>query len=350
MPIVIVGCFDGSLHGWKGSPTEGFSLAFAFAAHESCIKSLAVSGNGKLVATGSTDESVQVFDLIKRHSVSHTMGVHTDPVTHVAFADDIILSGDGSGRIVIFRKGKAVHELRGHKVDSAVTSIAVHPSNRVALSTANDNSLRMWDLVQAKAAPRKKLDDFTTLSCACWAPDGARYALVGNDTIVVIFNSDSVDEHPLGTLSHPKRVNALRFIEDVVLISACDDGILRVIGADGSLIRQFGCPQGGERPVRMRDAGFSVGEEGETYLYGACSDGVVRVWDLDNDQQDDPVSVMNIGTTAHVVCLAISNLLSDEKVADANNAVKEEAEKDNEPPRKKRVTKAVAKEKRKRED
>ena len=282
-------------------------LVFAFPAHEAAIKAIAISRDGRLAATASSDETVQVFDLAKRRSVSQAIGAHNDPVTHVAFAGDLVLSGDAAGRILMFRHGKAIHELRGHKADSAVSSIAVHPSNGVALSTAGDNSLRLWDLVNAKAAPRMRFDDFKTLACACWSPDGALYGFVGDEKTVVVKNPDAVDERPLGTMVHPKRVNDLAFIEDVVLVSACDDGVLRVIGADGSLVRSFACAQDGERPVRMRAAAGCKLDDA-MYVFGACSDGVVRVWDIDDDDGNDPVALLKIGTAAHVVCMAVAPL------------------------------------------
>ena len=283
-------------------------LVFAFPAHEAAIKAIAISRDGRLAATASSDETVQVFDLAKRRSVSQAIGAHNDPVTRVAFAGDLVLSGDAAGRILMFRHGKAIHELRGHKADSAVSSIAVHPSNGVALSTAGDNSLRSWDLANAKAAPRMRFDDFKTLACACWSPDGALYGFVGDEKTVVVKNPDAVDERPLGTMAHPKRVNDLAFIEDVVLVSACDDGVLRVIGADGSLVRSFACAQDGERPVRMRAAAGCTLDGQGTLVFGACSDGVVRVWDLDDDDSDDPVAQLKIGTAAHVVCMAVAPL------------------------------------------
>jgi protein MAK11 len=238
-----------------------------------------------------------------------------------------------------------VHDLRGHKRESQVTSIAVHPSERVALSTANDNSLRMWDLVQGKAAPRKKLEDFKTLSCACWAPDGKRYALVGNDNVVVILDAGSdEDDRPLGSLVHPKRVNALRFVEDVVLVSGCDDGVVRVIGADGSLMRSLNC-QSGERPVRVRDVGAGVGEMGESILVAACSDGAIRVWNLDDDESgDEPLAVLNLGTAAHVTCMAVSStsleVVEDEKSAAVPPVRQQPVEEDDEAPAK--LKRAVA--------
>jgi len=223
---------------------------------------------------------------------------------------------------------KVIHELKGHKQDSAVTSLSVHPSGKVALSTARDNSIRMWDLVSAKAAPRTIFQRFATLSCICWSPgNGNFFALVGDDKTVLIMDSFSVTETPLGSFVHPKRVNALRFIQDVILASACDDGHIRIIGVDGSISREFTL----DTPSRARDVAFlsrmpnpkSEGDvddddEEEIIVAGAFHDGTIRLWSLENDE-NDPIAVLNLGTVAHITCMVMSWIdLADKKALDGD--------------------------------
>jgi len=317
MLTVAAGAYDGTLHGWQGDldAEGGLQLAFAFRAHDSCIR--AMDALGKLACSAASDESIQVYDLSSRRVLDRMSGVHEAEITALAFARDkvgevFLLSGDASGRIYAWtmQKRKVIHELKGHKQSSAVTSIAIHPSGRVALSTAKDNSLRLWDLVNAKAAPRTKLGDFKVLSGVCWAPpDGAHFAVIGDETSVIILDTALGAEKPVGTFVHPKRVNALKFVQDVVVASACDDGAIRIIGADGVLIREFRAPT----PCRARDVAyvsrkvvFEDGEEGDqTVIAGVFSDGSIRLWDIENDS-DEPLQTLNVGTAAHVTCLSMT--------------------------------------------
>ena len=177
------------------------------------------------------------------------------------------------------------------------------PKCRVALSTAKDNSIRMWDLVQGKPAPRKRLDDFKTLSCACWSPDGERYAVVADDRVVLVFDANSEDEAPTGLFTHPRRVNALKFVDDVVLVSASDDGWVRLLGADGSELRRLDCRRP-NAPVRVRDVSLLM-EDGEAaYVAAAASDGAVRVFDLHDDTEPArAVATLRAGSGAHITCM-----------------------------------------------
>lgn len=306
------GAYDGTLHGWQTSSTPTLlALAFAFKPHESCVRALA--SFEKSAASAGSDQSIELYDLDKKRIVDRLSGVHEYDVTALAFVSEkFLVSGDSQGRLLVWKDRRVIHELKGHKQTSAVTSIAVHPSGRVALSTAKDNSLRLWNLVLAKAAPRTILGDFTTLSCACWSPgDGARYGVVGNDSTVLIFDSLSGSELPIGTMAHDKRVNSLKFVQDVVLASACEDGFVRLIGADGSVLRKLstGNDEFG-RPVRARDVAscsfFSEAIGEQTLVAGAFSDGTIRVWDVDVDD-DEPITTLNVGTGAHVTCLAMTS-------------------------------------------
>lgn len=333
MLSILAGCYDGTLHGWQTETQEvmDVELTFAFRAHEQCVRSIAVSG--KLACTASTDESIQTYDLAKRKVSDRMMGVHHDEVTALSFSQSrggqtFLLSGDREGRIYVWQISpsgsdcRIIHELKGHKQDSPVTSISVHPSGKIALSTAKDSSLRMWDLSTGKAAPRTKLQDFGELGLVCWSPvDGARYGLVGNDSTVLVFDTLSGSETPIGVFKHPKRVNSLCFCEDVVLASACDDGALRTIGADGSLLREFRpttLTEGANRSlIRARDCKSAV-VGGQVLLIGAFSDNTIRIWDVAGEDDEQELKILHVGSRSHITCLGVyaDDGSSDQSVQD----------------------------------
>ncbi|KAH9260061.1 hypothetical protein BASA81_001833 [Batrachochytrium salamandrivorans] len=334
MLSILAGCYDGTLHGWQTETQEvmDVELAFAFRAHDQCVRSIAVSG--KLACTASTDESIQTYDLTKRKVSDRMMGVHHDEVTALSFSQSrggqtFLLSGDREGRIYVWQVSQSgsdcqiIHELKGHKQDSPVTSISVHPSGKIALSTAKDSSLRMWDLSTGKAAPRTKLEDFGELGLVCWSPvDGARYGLVGNDSTVLVFDTLSGSETPIGVFKHPKRVNSLCFCEDVVLASACDDGALRTIGADGSLLREFRptlAKGANSNLIRARDCKSAI-VGGQVLLIGAFSDNTIRIWDVAGEDDEEELKILHVGSRSHITCIGVY-------ADDGSNAVAQEEEK-----------------------
>lgn len=131
-------------------------------------------------------------------------------VTCVSFAGDgHMLTGGEDGVVCIWRMHDwlCLHKLGGHKCVSAacrtvpwarcgiaighalcaslvaplaspfsraaVRGVAVHPSNRFALSVGDDKALRMWNLVKGRAAAGVKLPAAGTN--VQWTPDATRY-------------------------------------------------------------------------------------------------------------------------------------------------------------------------------
>jgi protein MAK11 len=315
--LIIVGCYDGHVCGWESATTiinethnkvGIFHPTFSFKAHDSCVRGIDLSTNKTNLVTCSTDETLQIYDLNRKIIIDRCAGAHRADVTAVSFISsatnnnstknnnnnntlDDILSGDADGTIYYWKNNQVLTTLKGHK-PSKVTSIAIHPSHRLALTTGMDNSLRMWDLVHGKPAPRKKLEDFTIISCACWAPDGSRYAILGNDCIVVVF--DTIDDAISGIYKHEKRVNSIRFVEDVIIASASDDGFVRFIGADGSQVRKFDCRRNNNNSSssiintsRIKDIGILRDHHSNqpSHLVALSSDGCIHVFDIHDDNE-----------------------------------------------------------------
>lgn len=319
---ILIGCYDGSVHGWSGlinADTAKLQLKYAFSAHQTTVKACALSDDGTRGATGSSDESVQLYDLTEMKIIDKMGGVHESTVTSLCFLPSVksteknkdnkkfLLSGDENGRLIVWEDTRSLHELKGHKADSQVSSIAIHPTGNLALSTAGDNSLRMWDLIHVKAAPRKKIQDFKTLSCACWSPNtGEYYAIVGNETNVLVFSIDS-EETALCCVSHPKRINQVCFVADVLIATACDDTNVRIIGIDGSLVRTL------PGSHRVRSVGACTTSEEDSYLFAAQSDGLINVWDLNADEKQEPICSLHVGTNAHLTCMAVVGMEEKKK-------------------------------------
>lgn len=56
---IVACCYDGSLHGWAYE-NGNFHLKFAYAAHQSCIKCVAINPSTNTLVTGSVDETLKV--------------------------------------------------------------------------------------------------------------------------------------------------------------------------------------------------------------------------------------------------------------------------------------------------
>lgn len=149
--------------------------------HEGPVTSLAVSSDGRLVVTGSRDDTARLWDAATGEELRCLRG-HTDDVTSVAFSPDgrWVASGsrDDSVRIWDVISGSELRRLTGHAF--AVTSVAFSPDGATLVSGSEDHHLIQWDLDSGEELRRLGgRPDYAQVSSVATAPDG-RHVLSGH--------------------------------------------------------------------------------------------------------------------------------------------------------------------------
>ncbi len=134
-------------------------------ASTTAVMSLSLSPGGKLMATGSADSIVRVFDLTaeKEPKEKVQLGGHTAAVTGVAYAPDgktlVSVSADMSLRL--WEPGGDVQAARvvvdgAHK--AAIDCVGFSPADARVLATgAADGTVKVWDLSGVKPKERAEL-------------------------------------------------------------------------------------------------------------------------------------------------------------------------------------------------
>jgi protein MAK11 len=238
---IIAGSYEKLLYGFDGfvsldktNDSYKFELQpiFVFPAHVSCIKAVAASPNGgKWLATGSADEVIKVWDLRRKKEIGGLMH-HEGSITQLQFPSrSHLLSASEDGSLCLFRARDWVvlRALKGHK--GRVNSIAVHPSNKVALSVGKDNTLRMWDLMRGKGSASTKLGKEGEV--VRWSMTGSSFVVQSQNTIDV-FTVDMVLRH---TITHPSRIHSIRFSNRVN-----GSGELLLVGAEDKKLSVYDIP------------------------------------------------------------------------------------------------------------
>jgi protein MAK11 len=119
---IVVGTYDGALLGWETDASDAtgrsLRLAYAFGAHDSAIKALAIDeAKGNTLVTGCGDETMRVYSL-KHHREVGTLNVHSDAVGALAFfGGSNLLSASRDGGVCIWRATDwtNLEVMRGHK-------------------------------------------------------------------------------------------------------------------------------------------------------------------------------------------------------------------------------------------
>jgi WD40 repeat protein len=143
------------------------------------VRSVAISLDGRTALSGSSDETLELWDLATGKEL-RTLTGHTDEVKSVAISPDgrTALSGSDDKTLKLWdlATGKELCTFRGHT--KAVTSVAFSPNGRNALSGSDDKTLELWDLATGKEL-RTLTGHADRVKSVAISPDG-RTALSGS--------------------------------------------------------------------------------------------------------------------------------------------------------------------------
>ena len=112
--FIATGSSDWTIEVWKvedTEPLEGTDFGdplWILTGHAGTVTSVAFSPSGKMLASGSADQRIRLWDLTTGQHL-HTFSNHTSKISAVAFArDDVLASGGSDGTVFIWDLNKIV--------------------------------------------------------------------------------------------------------------------------------------------------------------------------------------------------------------------------------------------------
>ena len=263
------GANDTTVQVWN--PTNGGSI-FDYRGHSKLVEAVAWSPDGQRIASGSFDKTVQVWNAANGKQTFTYQG-HTDRVATVAWSPDSkrIASGSYDNTVQVWDAADGSHVItyKGHT--SLVHTLAWSRDGKHIASASFDKTVQVWDAGNGNSIFTYRGHSPFPANAVSWSPDGRRIASGGNDKTVQVW--DSVDVNTIYTYrGHKDIVDTVAWSPDGRRIaSGGNDDTVQVWDAtNGSLIFTYR-----QHHAEVRAVAWSLDS---TRIASCGTDMTVQVW------------------------------------------------------------------------
>ena len=247
--------------------------------HRASVLSLSVSPDGELIASGSKDKTIKLWNRQGELQATLAGGEsnlqgHQDTVWCVDFSPDsqLIVSASKDQTIKLWnRKGELLNTFTGHLDE--VKWVSFSPDGELIASASKDGTVKLWN---RKGELLKTLTDHEgAVFSVAWSPDGQSLASGSKDKTIKIWSRDGTLLYT--SLGHEKNVLSVTFSPDgKLLASASDDRTIKVWNREGKLLKTL---EGHEDAVNT--IAFNPNLDQSARLVSADSDGHIKLWTWD---------------------------------------------------------------------
>ncbi|MEH2113429.1 serine/threonine-protein kinase [Nostoc sp.] len=156
--------------------------------HFQQVNVVVISPDGKILVSASDDNTIKIWNLTTRKQIRTLMG-HSDSVHALAISADsetlVTGSDDNTIKIWDLATGEQIRTLAGHTF--WVRSIAISPDSVILASGSFDKTIKIWNLT--KGYPIRTLEgNFQTITTVAISPDGKTLASGSRDRTIKLWD------------------------------------------------------------------------------------------------------------------------------------------------------------------
>jgi WD40 repeat protein len=208
-------------------PPKNWKCAATLTGHGESIYSLAFSPDGMMLASGSNDQSIKLWDL-RTGDVVHNLSGHLW-VRSVALSGDgsllVTAGGDHLVKIWDTRSGAELRTIEAH--DGDISAVLFVPHSQMLVTASWDYTVKLWNMRTGNKI-RTLVGHRSLVNCIAVTPNGQILATGSHDSKIKLWNVETGRE--IITISgHKSSVNALAFSPDGQSLASCsDDRTIRI--------------------------------------------------------------------------------------------------------------------------
>jgi WD40 repeat protein len=246
--------------------------------HWGAVYAVAVSPDGKWVASGGWDCVVRVWDAATLGTRAFLRG-HTGPVHAVAFSPDgsLLVSGGTDGLRLWDLSGPRLTDPQVFALPASdgINAVAFAPDGQHFATAHHGGSVRLWTVIDGKIQRHSVLAAHADadVRAVAFSRDGETMASGSEDRTVLLWDLSGDQPRVKHTLRHDRGVVAVAFAPDGHMLATADRdrhaGTLRLWQLRG---------EPAEVPVQLRTAfvnALAFAPDGKSLAYGGARQGAV---------------------------------------------------------------------------
>jgi WD40 repeat protein len=255
------------------------------------IKTIAISPHLPIVATGSEDTTIRLWNIDTGAEIGLLTG-HQKSVDSIVFHPDqsgLLVSGDRAGQIKWWQVDRAEELISIDSQQSKVNCLAISPDGRLIISGGSDKTIKIWLL---GLTDDRSIDHLATLKAHHLAVNGVAFNPIEGDVAFASVSSDRkvilwgmASKVPLiSFFGHTQAIKTLAFSPDgKLLATAGDDGLILIWDLDRRRLAQTLSAH------RWTISALAFLADGNT-LVSASWDGNIKFWQVNSGQEIDCLS------------------------------------------------------------
>ena len=261
--------------------------------HEELVTSVSFSPDGTLLASGSGDRTVKLWEVGSGQEKA-ILERHDKTVLSVAFSPDATTlasaGGDGTVRLWDIESGREKAALKGHEW---VTSVAFSPDG-TTLASGGDGPVHLWDVeTHTNIATLEGHTELVT--GVAFSPDGTMLTSGSWDKTVKLWDVET----------HTNIATLEGHTDGVLSVAFSPDGTTLASGSADNIVKLWDVESSQEKATLEghTDGVLSVAFSPDgTTLASGSADNTVKLWDVESSQE----KVTLEGHTARVNSVAFS--------------------------------------------
>jgi WD40 repeat protein len=282
----------------KGPPAKAGPAVPKPFTHTDVVRSVAFSPNGKILASGSADQTVKLWDTVMGQEL-RTLSGHGQTVSAVAFSPDgtTLASGSQDNTIKLWDVPTGKQRITlALGTGNSVEAVAFSPDGKT-LASAASTTIMLWDVRTGEK--RRTIRSQGGVSSVAFSPNGKTLASGWYNGAIRYWDVETGRERLLAAPG--KRVNSIAYSPDgKMLASGHNDGTIWLWAAETKTRKhEFKGHSGESERPGVLSLAFSPNGK---ILASGSADQTVKLWDIGSRTNRGTLK----GQTETVDCIAFS--------------------------------------------